>query len=55
MPNFACDRLAEELSMAGLAVINDRLPIRQAIDEIMLLENCMTSEEWQGLVLYLPL
>jgi hypothetical protein len=55
MPNFACDRLAEGFSMAGLAVINDQLPIRQAIDEIILLENCMNAEEWEGLVLYLPL
>ncbi len=55
MPNLACDRLAEGLSMAGLAVINDRLPIRQAIDEILILENCMQAEEWTGLILYLPL
>jgi hypothetical protein len=55
MPDFAYERLAEGLTMAGLVVINDRMPIRQAIDETILLEDCMSDEEWQGLVLYLPL
>jgi len=34
MPDFAYDRLAGEESMAGMFVINNRMPIRQAIDEL---------------------
>ncbi len=41
--------------MAGMFVINDRMPIRQAIDELSLLVDCSEQAEWDGVVLYLPL
>lgn len=40
MPDFACDRLVAGEPMAGMFVINDRMPIRQAIDELILLIDC---------------
>lgn len=55
MPNFAYERLLQGQQMAGLFVINDRMPIRQAIDELMLIIDCSQQEEWKGLVLFLPL
>ncbi|NER24722.1 MAG: hypothetical protein F6J96_29270 [Symploca sp. SIO1C2] len=55
MPNFAYERLLKEEPMSGLFVVNDRMPIRQAIDELLLLVTCSTQEEWKGIVLYLPL
>jgi predicted nuclease of predicted toxin-antitoxin system len=55
MPNFAYERLVAEEPMAGMIVVNDRMPIRQAIDELMLLIDCSVQEEWQETVLYLPL
>ena len=55
MPNFAYDRLVANELMAGMFVVNDRMPIRQSIDELMLLVEGSEPEEWQGLVLYLPL
>ena len=55
MPNFAYDRLVRGEPMAGMFVINDRMPIRQAIDELSLLVDCSEQAEWDGVVLYLPL
>ncbi|MHC5932605.1 hypothetical protein [Nostoc sp.] len=41
--------------MSGLFVVNDRMPIRLAIDELLLLVDCSEQTEWKGVVLYLPL
>lgn len=55
MPDFAYNRLLRGESMAGMFVVNDRIPIRQAIDELLLLIDFSKQAEWQGIVLYLPL
>ncbi len=55
MPNFAYDRLVRREPMSGMFVINDRMPIRQAIDELSLLIDFSEQAEWNGVVLYLPL
>ncbi|MEY3303982.1 MAG: hypothetical protein RLZZ139_2355, partial [Cyanobacteriota bacterium] len=40
---------------AGIFVVNDRMLVRQAIDELLLLVECSKQMEWKGIVLYLPL
>jgi Domain of unknown function (DUF5615) len=55
MPDFAYNRLVAKELMAGMFVVNDRMPTRQAIDELLLLIDCSTQAEWKGVVLYLPL
>jgi predicted nuclease of predicted toxin-antitoxin system len=55
MPDFAYDRLLKGQQMSGVFLINDRMPTRQAIDELLLLNNCSQQDEWKGIVLYLPL
>jgi predicted nuclease of predicted toxin-antitoxin system len=55
MPDFAYDRLLKGQQMSGVFLINDRMPTRQAIDELLLLDTCSQQEEWKGIVLYLPL
>ena len=55
MPDFAYDRLSQGKQMSGLFVINDRMPIRQAINELLLLINESNQDEWNEAVLYLPL
>jgi predicted nuclease of predicted toxin-antitoxin system len=55
MPDFAYERLVSGNPMTGLWVINNRMPTRQAIDELLLLINCSEPAEWLGIVLYLPL
>ncbi|MGG6266976.1 DUF5615 family PIN-like protein [Leptolyngbya sp. AN03gr2] len=55
MPDFAYDRISQDKQLAGLFIINDRMPIRQAIDELLLLIDATEQDEWKGIVLYLPL
>ncbi|CAD5943391.1 hypothetical protein PCC9214_02074 [Planktothrix tepida] len=55
MPDFAYERLSQGHQMSGLFVINDRMPVRQVIDELLLLIDCSEQDEWKGIVLYLPL
>lgn len=55
MPDFAYARVAAGESMRGVFIVNDRMPVRQAIDELLLLAECSEAVEWDGLVLYLPL
>jgi predicted nuclease of predicted toxin-antitoxin system len=55
MPDFAYNRLVKGEPMAGMFVVNDRMPIRQAIDELSLLADCSQQAEWKDIVLYLPM
>ena len=55
MPDFAYNRLVREEPMAGMFVVNDRMPMRQAIDELLLLVDCSEQAEWKDVVLFLPL
>jgi predicted nuclease of predicted toxin-antitoxin system len=51
MPNFAYDRLVAGEAMSGMFVINDRIPTRHVIDELLLVIDCSSQLEWQGVVL----
>lgn len=55
MPDFAYARVVAGEPMPGVFVLNNRLPVRQAIDEIMFVDSCSEQAEWAGLVIYLPL
>ncbi|MGB7056920.1 MAG: DUF5615 family PIN-like protein [Geitlerinemataceae cyanobacterium] len=55
MPDFAYNRIVGKQPMPGLFVINDQMPIRQAIDELLLLIDCSEHSEWNRIVLYMPL
>ena len=48
MPDFAYNRLVRGELMAGMFVVNDRMPIRQAIDELSLLVDCSQQSEWKN-------
>jgi hypothetical protein len=48
-------RLAAGLAMSGLILVRQDYPIGQAIDEIVLIGEASTAEEWLGLITYLPL
>ena len=41
--------------MRGVFVVHDRMLVRHAIDELLLIEGCTDQAEWAGLVVYLPL
>lgn len=55
MPDFAYSRVIAGQPMPGVFIVNDYLPVRQAIDELLLLDKCSEQTEWAGVVLYLPL
>jgi predicted nuclease of predicted toxin-antitoxin system len=55
MPDFAYARVLAGQPMPGVLVLNDRTPVRQAIDELLMVEACSEQAEWTGLVAHLPL
>jgi predicted nuclease of predicted toxin-antitoxin system len=55
MPEFAYARIVSGQPMPGVFVLDDRMSVRQAIDELLLVEACSEQAEWAGLVVYLPL
>ena len=55
MPDFAYDRIVDGQQIPGVFVLNDRMPIQQAIEELLLLDECSDQAEWPDLVVYLPL
>lgn len=55
MPDFAYTRVLSERPMPGVVVVPDRMATRRAIDEILLIAEGSTQDEWTGLVVYLPL
>jgi predicted nuclease of predicted toxin-antitoxin system len=55
IPDFAYERINAGNAMPGVFVIGNRYPVGQAIEEILLLVLCSETEEWEGIVCYLPL
>lgn len=55
MPDFAYAWVVAGQPMPGVFVFDDRMPVRQAIEELLLIEDGSEQAEWAGLVVYLPL
>jgi hypothetical protein len=55
MPSEAYQRLAAGDNMRGMFILNDRFPIGQAIEEILLMIAGSDHAEWINRVVYLPL
>ncbi len=55
MPDFAPVRCAAGDAMPGVFVLNDRNPVRQAIDELSMIDECSEPVEWTARVVFLPL
>lgn len=55
MPDFAYNRVLAGQPMPGIIVVNDRLSVRGAIEDILLMITCSEQKEWDNLVLYIPL
>ncbi|MBI3736565.1 DUF5615 family PIN-like protein [Candidatus Sumerlaeota bacterium] len=55
MPDRAFARIMSGKKMPGLFVVNDRVAVGETIQELLLVENYANSEEWNNLVVYLPL
>lgn len=52
LPDFANERVVAGAAMPGVFVINDRLPVGRAIEELVLVATCSEALEWVGRVLY---
>lgn len=55
MPDDVAERLRRGEPMPGLFVVNDDMPIRQAIDELLMTEDCSEQHEWADQILRFPL
>lgn len=53
--DFAYARSAKSLPMPGVFVVGDRLSASMAIEELALVLECSTQDEWHGRVTHLPL
>ena len=54
IPPLAYARVSAGLPMPGVFLVSNRMPIGQAIDELLLAVNCMSEEECKNLVTYFP-
>lgn len=55
MPGHAYDRVRDGLPMTGVFIVNQDAPIKQIIEQIVLLIECSSLEEWQNRVEFLPM
>ncbi len=56
MPGFAIERLRKGEPMAGLFVVpQEGAALSIIIDDILLLDDCSETVEWDGQIQYLPL
>jgi Domain of unknown function (DUF5615) len=55
MRAYAEERLKAELLMRGLILVRQRVPLREAIDDLVLIGETTTAEEWEGKIVFLPL
>ncbi len=55
MADHAYERLATGEGMPGVFILNDRFPVGQAIQEILLTVACSEQAEWSRRAVHLPL
>ncbi len=52
---YAYERVRKGLPMPGVFELSRAVPIKSAIEDILLLAECSLENEWEGQVRYLPL
>jgi hypothetical protein len=55
MSDYAYTRVAAGEAMSGVFILNDRFPVGQAIQEILLMISCSEQSEWSGRAVHVPL
>jgi predicted nuclease of predicted toxin-antitoxin system len=55
IPAFAYDRVRAGEPMPGVVVVDDRMPVGQAIEEILLIALASVAGEWSDRVVFLPM
>jgi hypothetical protein len=49
------ERIIAGLPMPGVFEVGQKVPIAQAIEEILLVAECSLEGEWEGQIIFLPL
>lgn len=55
MRSYAEERLTDGLLMSGLILVRQDYPIGQAIEDLVLIAETTTAEEWESIITFLPL
>ncbi len=55
IPPFAYARVAAGLTMPGVFLVSNDMPIGQAIDELLIAVHCLFADECKNLVRYFPM
>ena len=55
MSDYAYERVAAGEGMAGVFILNDRVPVGRAIEEIQQMVACTAQAEWSGRAVHVPL
>ena len=55
MTKFALNRVNAGKKMPGLFEVGRSVPMRRAIEDILLIAECSREGEWEGQIRYLPL
>ena len=55
MSATASQRVAEGSPMSGVILVHQRIPVRQAIEDLLLIWGSSEAEEWTSQIRFLPL
>lgn len=55
IPGFAYARVAAGRRMPGVFLVDDDMPVGQAIDEILLAAHCLSGDECEDRIRYFPM
>jgi hypothetical protein len=55
VPRYANQRVEAGLSMLGVFIVPQSISVGETIEDLLLLCQCSSAREWEGLVFYLPL
>ena len=55
IPKHTYERIEAEQPVPGVFIVDDQMPIGQAIEELLLLIVASKAGEWENLVVFLPL
>jgi hypothetical protein len=55
MRDYAYDRVAKGLSMPGVFVVSQDVPVKRVIDDLLMIYGASDPSEWENRVEFLPL
>jgi Domain of unknown function (DUF5615) len=55
MQRYVEDRISGGLPMPGVCIVSDKMPVGQAIEQLLFVVFCGLEDEWKDQILQLPL